>query len=98
MLKSKQNVFRIIIKNRDQLSAYGARSIAIFGSIARGEAKNKSDIDILVNFDAQKGLFAFLTLKQYLENILHRKVDLITYTALHPKLRKNILKEAINAY
>lgn len=95
---AKQDVFNILKKSRDQLSTYGVKSIALFGSVARGEATNKSDIDILIDFDAQKGLFVFLSLKQYLENILHHKVDLVTHQALHPRLRKHILEEAINAY
>lgn len=94
----RKTIIKILIKNQEQLSEYGAKSIAIFGSVARNEATNKSDIDILVDFNSEKGIFAFLALKTYLEHILHHKVDLITPAALHPKLRNNILKDVINAY
>jgi len=93
-----QDIIKILKKHHNELSALGVKSIAIFGSTARGEATEKSDIDILIDFDAQKGLFAFLSLKQYLENILCHKVDLTTRQALHPRLRKHILEEKINAY
>lgn len=95
---NEQEIFRILKKHRNQLSEYGVKSIAVFGSVVRDEARSTSDVDILIDFDAKKGLFAFLQLKQYLEEILQRKVDLTTRKALHPELRDNILEEAVNAY
>ncbi len=84
----------VLESHRKDLSRLGTRHLAIFGSIARNEATKKSDIDILVDFDAKKGLFDFVDLKFYLEDILKCEVDLVSKRALHPALKKRILGEA----
>jgi len=66
---------------------------AIFGSFVRGEQKKDSDIDILVEFDGKKSLLDLVGLKIELEEILGRKVDVLTYNSLHPLLRDRILQE-----
>lgn len=84
----------VLESHRSQLAHLGTRHLAIFGSTARGEATQSSDIDILVDFDAKKGLFVFADLKFYLEEILDCDVDLVSTRALHPALKKRILSEA----
>ena len=76
---------------------FGVRSLRLFGSIARGEATDASDIDLLVEFSRPVGLIHFAGLKLYLEDLFGSKVDLVTPDALHPELRKRILSEAIDA-
>jgi len=66
----------------------------IFGSYARGEQKKNSDIDILVKTSKPLG-FAFIKIQFDLEKTLRRKVDLLTYRAIHPLLKERILKEEI---
>ncbi len=85
---------KLLISNRENLSRLGTRHLAIFGSTVRNEAKKSSDIDILVDFDAKKGLFGFVDLKFYLEDLLKCEVDLVSRRALHPALKKRILSEA----
>jgi uncharacterized protein len=85
---------KILKSHKKDLSSLGANSLAIFGSIARNEGKKRSDVDILVEFDAKKGLFGFADLKFYLQDILHCDVDLVSKRALHPALKKRILNEA----
>jgi hypothetical protein len=80
--------------HKKALFQYGVHSLAVFGSIARGEGTVKSDIDILVDFDSKKGLFGFVSLKDYLEKILQCEVDLVTKNALHPALKQKVLQEA----
>lgn len=89
---------KILKNHRRDLSLKGVRGVAIFGSVARNESTSKSDIDILIDFDSQKGLFVFVALKNYLENILHCNVDLVTKNALHPSLKSQILKEAQHVF
>lgn len=89
---------RILGKHRQDLVKLGARSLSLFGSVARNEETAKSDIDILVDFDSKKGLFFFVELKTYLESILKRDVDLVTKRALHPALKKKILREAKHVF
>lgn len=69
-------------------------AISIFGSVARNEGTSKSDVDILIDFDSKRGLFAFVGLKGYFENLLDCNVDLVTKNALHPALKSQILNEA----
>lgn len=76
---------------------HGVARAAVFGSFARGEARKMSDVDLLVKVKPM-GLFAFVGLRQDLENSLGRKVDLTTYKALHPLLRSRILNEQIVIY
>jgi len=97
MLKSNQ-VIKKLKREKLKLAGLGVKSVAVFGSVARDQATETSDIDILVDFDARKGLFGFLELKRYLEKLLNHHVDLVTRRALHPKLRHAILDEAIYAY
>jgi len=67
--------------------------VGVFGSMARGEARKKSDIDLLVRFSKRKSLLAVVRLERELSEALGRKVDLLTEGALSPYLRDRILKE-----
>jgi predicted nucleotidyltransferase len=72
------------------------KNIGIFGSYAREEESEKSDIDILVEFYAPIG-WEFIDLKEFLEEILGKEVDLVTVRALKPQLKDSILKEVVFA-
>lgn len=89
---------KILKNHQDDLSQKGVRALAIFGSVARNEGAAKSDVDILIDFDSKRGLFAFVGLKSYLEGILHCEVDLVTKNALHPALKPQILREAKHVF
>ncbi len=67
--------------------------IGIFGSMARGEAKKKSDIDLIVRFSKRKSLLAMVRLERELTKALGRKVDLLTEAAISPYIREKVLKE-----
>ncbi len=67
--------------------------LGVFGSVARGEANEQSDVDLLVEFSKPKSLLGLIDLEQQLEDALGRKVDLLTKAALSPYLRDRILKE-----
>jgi|SRR3989338_4160740 len=75
------------------LKRQGVIKAALFGSIARGEMKKNSDIDILVKLKKGKSLFDFVGLKLELEEKLGKKVDLVTYSAIKPRLKDIILKD-----
>jgi predicted nucleotidyltransferase len=93
----KEKVLQILRENRDTLARFHVRSLFLFGSVLRGEAKPGSDIDILVEFEpgAAVGLFEFIRLKRELSDLLGMEVDLGTPDALHPALKEDILKEAV---
>jgi len=73
----------------------GVKRSAVFGSVARGEARNGSDVDILVEFRPGASLYNLMSLEDQLQTALKRDVDVITYGALVPSMRKRILAEAI---
>lgn len=73
----------------------GVTRSSIFGSYVRGEAKEDSDVDILVDFPRGKGLFEFVGLQQKLEEVLGKKVDLGEYGTLKPRIKDNVLSQQI---
>ncbi len=74
---------------------YHVGSIGIFGSCRRGEEREESDVDILVEFSEVPGIFGFLRLERYLSEILGRPVDLVEKSALKPRIGRRILNEVI---
>ncbi|MDP3183992.1 MAG: nucleotidyltransferase family protein [Anaerolineales bacterium] len=91
---NQEDVLTILKKQKRTLNEFGVRSIALFGSYARGEARRDSDIDVLVEFNRPVGLFEFARLKLYLEKLFGREVDLVTPEALRKEMRDEILREA----
>lgn len=72
------------------------KEIGLFGSFTRQEQKEQSDIDILVEIEkGHKDLFNFISLKEYLENLLNFEVDLVMKNGIKPRLKESILKEVI---
>ncbi len=89
LLKNKRkDILRIASK-------YGARNIRIFGSLARGEAREDSDIDFLVDMESGRSLFDLGGLLMDLQNLLAQKVDVVTEKGLRPRIRDRVLKEAL---
>jgi uncharacterized protein len=74
---------------------HGARDVRVFGSLARGEGSEGSDLDLLVKLGEGRSLLDLVGLKQDLEDLLHRPVDVVTEKALSPYLREHVLSEAI---
>jgi len=81
---------KIELKYRYQVARLG-----IFGSFARNEATESSDVDILVEFSETVDLFHFVRLQSYLAEILGRNVDLVTPDALKPLIKDRILREVL---
>ena len=74
---------------------YFVSRIGVFGSFARGEATEESDVDVLVEFNQRVDLFHFIGLQDRLTEILGRKVDLVTPKALKPLIKDQILREVL---
>ena len=94
----RHNVLKILAEHRNEIeSRFHVASLSLFGSVAREEATEASDIDVLVTFIETPGIFGFLELKEYLEGILNCSVDLVTKNGLKKQLREQILQEAVHA-
>ena len=92
-----QEIQTKLTDHHEELRQMSIASLALFGSTARGEADESSDIDLLVEFDRVVGLFHFFKVQHRLEEILEvSKVDLIQRGAVHPMLRDHILSETIH--
>lgn len=73
----------------------GAKTIRIFGSVARGEDSDKSDIDFLVSFEEERSIFDLIALKNDLEDLLERPVDVVTENSLHWNIREQVMREVV---
>jgi len=91
------DLLKILRDHHLLLEGYNVSKIGVFGSVARGDSTEKSDIDLLVAFKATPDLFAFMELQEKLEALLGRRVDLATEDMLHETMRSTILAEAIYA-
>lgn len=95
----RDQVLKILSEHREELNRHGVKSIALFGSVARGEDSTKSDVDILVEFEPemQIGLFAFARLRRRLCELFGMEVDLVTPDAIRPEMKEEILREVVRA-
>ena len=94
----RNEVLAIIAIHQKQLQEMGVKSLNLFGSVARDEARPDSDVDFLVEFNQPGGLFQLLQVQYYLEDILGVSVDLGTEDALREHLREPVLKDVICAF
>ena len=79
----------------DILRRNDVKRASFFGSIVRGELTEGSDVDILVEFEGKKSLLDLAHLKNELEDTINRRVDVLTYKSLHPRLKDRILAEQV---
>jgi uncharacterized protein len=91
---TKERIIDAICKSRAELFSLGVRSIGLFGSFVRGEAGMESDVDILVEFDAAKKTFDnFIDTCFLLEELLDRRVELVTGESISPYIKPYVLRE-----
>lgn len=95
-MKCKE-ILDTIAAHREELHELGIGSLAVFGSVARDEATDSSDIDLLVEFSRPVGLFHFARVRRRLSEMLGAPVDLVTLKALREDMKDQILREAIRA-
>jgi predicted nucleotidyltransferase len=98
-METMNNSIKLLKNKRKDIlriaSKYGARNVRIFGSLARGEAREDSDIDFLVDMEPGRSLFDLGGLLMDLQNLLAQKVDVVTENGLRPRIRDRVLKEAL---
>ena len=93
------DIGQVLRDKRDEIqriaSSHGAANIRIFGSVARGEAGPESDVDLLIDVGAQTSSWFPAGLIIDLENLLGRKVEVVTERGLDPHIREHVLREAV---
>ncbi len=93
-VQTKQDVIKLLQTHQGELNKFGVSRLGLFGSFVHNTAKDESDVDVLVVFEAsQKTFDNFMNLSFFLEDLFQRKVDLITVDSLSPYIGDNILQE-----
>ena len=93
---NRTNVVALLKANLDRLQAeFAVKSLALFGSVARDEARPESDVDLLVEFSRPTGYFGLVRLELYLQELLGQDVDLGTPGSLRPRMLERVQREAI---
>ena len=94
---NRDDIMRVLIEERQNLEdRFDITSLALFGSVARNEARTDSDIDLLVEFKSPIGLLKFIELQQHLEKLLGCRVDIGTKRSLKSRIKDQVLQEAIH--
>jgi hypothetical protein len=95
----REHVLAMLANSHEIKRRFSVKNFYLFGSIARGEDQEASDVDVLVEYepDACVGIFQFVKLRRELSKILSSEVDLATPDSLHKELREDIMKEAVHA-
>jgi predicted nucleotidyltransferase len=91
------DILAIISANDAELRLRHVATLSVFGSVARGDARPDSDIDLLVEFDEPVGLFAVFRLQRFLEQLLQHPVQIVERDAVLAPLRERIYSEAVRA-
>lgn len=94
---AREMVLRTLKEHAGELRELHVASLELFGSLVRGAGDSESDVDLLVEFDRPVGIFHFVTVRERLQAILGRDVDLVERSAVVPQLRERIYGEAIRA-
>ncbi|MCU1246270.1 MAG: putative nucleotidyltransferase [Acidobacteria bacterium] len=93
---TREEILDTLAAQKKRLGQLRVRELSLFGSYARNEATEGSDLDFLVVF-SEKSFDRYMDLKEFLESLFQRPVDLVLESALKPRLRERILGEAIRA-
>jgi predicted nucleotidyltransferase len=91
----RDDALGLLRTHRGELAHYGVRSLAVFGSVARDEARPDSDVDVLVDFEGGATFDRYFGLLEYLEALLGCQVDLVTRPSVRPELRERTETEAL---
>ena len=91
----RDDVLRVLEAHTADLRRFDVKSLRLFGSVARDEAAEGSDVDLLVSFEIPPGFSAFMKLRIFLEDLLGANVDLVTEKGLRDRVRPYVEKDAI---
>jgi predicted nucleotidyltransferase len=93
-IQTKDDVLRVLREHQDDLRTLGVRRLGVFGSFVRGEQRPTSDVDLLVEFEPGRKTFdRFMQLSFFLEDVLQRRVEVVTIESLSPYIGPHIMRE-----
>lgn len=92
---NREDILRCLREHMAEIRALGVGRLSLFGSVARGEATNASDLDVLVAFEGTATLDGYMDLRDLLERLTGRRVDLVTERALKPMLRTRVEQDLV---
>jgi predicted nucleotidyltransferase len=93
-MKNRQEILRLLEANREKIKSFGVKNIGLFGSVARGDNTESSDVDILVEL-SRETFSDYMNLLFFLEELFGVKVDLVMKDAIKPIIKERILSETI---
>lgn len=91
-----ETVLQTLREQPNLFAQFKIKTLALFGSVARNQATVASDLDFLVEFDADPTLTLYMNLKFFLEDLFQRNVDLVIKTDIKPQIREAVIQEAIH--
>jgi hypothetical protein len=95
MVRNRETILKALEENRDIIRSYGVKRLGLFGSCARGECTEASDLDFVVELD-KKSFDVYMDFKAFLEELFECQVDLVMADTVKPRLRSTILDEAVH--
>ena len=93
---TRDEALETLHQHRGELRRFGVARLAVFGSLARGQERRDSDVDVLVTFEGETTFDRYFDLKFWLEDLLGRPVDLVTEKPLRPELAADVRREALH--
>jgi uncharacterized protein len=95
-MKTLEEIKQILRQSKPLLQEqYQITQLGIFGSYARGEQTEESDVDVLIDYDRAPTLFKLVELRDYLSSAIGMKVDIVTQNGLKPRIRERVLSEVV---
>lgn len=96
MMKTLEEIKQLLANNKQAVKEkYKISELGIFGSYVRGEQRQDSDLDVLIDYTEAPSLFQLIDLEFYLSDRLQMKVDLVTKNGLKPRIKERILSEVV---
>lgn len=92
---SKKSILALLEKHKEEIQAFRIQRLSIFGSVARNQDTHTSDVDFLVKFIGSPTFDRYMDLKFFLEDLLGRKVDLVTEEALRDEIKQYVKKDLV---
>ncbi len=92
-IQTKENILSTIKRSQDKIMAFGVKRLGIFGSFVREEQNEKSDVDLLVEFEQDKKPLITLYIFLFLEGLIKHRIELVTVESLSPYIKPYIIKE-----